>query len=96
MCWCGGGGVAAHGMVLPVAIYFCEIWHFKKALCVQCCGVSVWLANADGGYGDGGGDCDDGADGCGGGGGEFCLGGCEGCVGIGCVSCVMVIIKKKE
>ena len=87
--WC----VAGHGMVLPVAISFWKIWHFKKAFCVQCCGVSVLsatAAGADGDDGDGGdgcdggdGDCgdgddgDDGGGGADGGGGEFCPGGCR-------------------
>ena len=104
--------MAGHGMVLPVAISFWKIWHFKKAFCVQCCGVSVWPATAEGDDGDAGGDGDDGDDDGDGGGGEFCLGGCErvcgnracewcvvaivrGCVGIGCVSGVVVIIRRR-
>ena len=75
--------MAGHGMVLPVAISFWKIWHFKKAFCVQCCGVSVWPATAEGDDGDAGGDGDDGDDDGDGGGGEFCLGGVRGCVGIG-------------
>ena len=77
--------MAGHGMVLLVAISFWKIWHFKKAFCVQCCGVSVRPATDEGDDGDGGGG-DDGDDDGDVGGGEFCLGGVRGCVGIGCVS----------
>ena len=88
--------MAGHGMVLPVAISFWKIWHFKKAFCVQCCGVSVWPATDEGDDGAAGGDGDAGDDDGDGGGGEFCLGGCERvCGNRVCEWCVVVIIRRR-